>query len=172
MKHVLKDARRPRHHRGLCDIIQAVSRPLHGLLVAVGVCSCQSHPTSGSSTSRANGPTPSASLAAPAAADASAVSAEFSCFSWVHGPESFSTDCFRTASDCEKARQDMTAGGRPTTPACDRAERAWCVVATRPPAPAEFERCFGDPGACERYRAFISKSGHRVSACALPKAAQ
>ena len=125
--------------------------------LSIGGCivflrSCSSKPTSSPAPKR---------TAAPAAA------AGFSCFSWVHGPESYSTDCYRTASDCDKAREDMNNGARPTSAACRLAERAWCVVGSRPPAQKEFES-FGDPGACERYRTFTSKSGHNVSACAVP----
>ena len=106
----------------------------------------------------------SASASAPSSASAGATESGYHCFSWIHGPQ-FSRDCYPSRAECERARLSMQGGARPTTPACERAERVSCVRLSMPPDPTEQERCFADAAACGRYRAFVQKTGHRVTAC-------
>jgi hypothetical protein len=80
----------------------------------------------------------------------------FSCFHWVHGPQ-FSTDCYESAAQCEQTRAEMS---RDSTP-CEPAEHASCTRLAR----SGEQRCFGDPGACERYRSYIAGNGLDSSAC-------
>jgi hypothetical protein len=58
----------------------------------------------------------------------------------------------------------MRDGARDVTE-CQRTERASCVRLSRPPSTETSERCFGDARACERYRAFVHRSGHVTSSC-------
>lgn len=105
---------------------------------------------------------PAASAAAPGAGSAAA-RAEFHCFSWVHGPE-FSTDCFRSAAICDKERIAMKEGARDTTE-CSKVKGASCTRVSRPPAPGDSERCFGNANNCERYRAYVRGNGLTVAPC-------
>jgi hypothetical protein len=81
----------------------------------------------------------------------------YSCFHWVHGPD-FSTDCYESAAKCEQVRAEM---GRDSIP-CEPAEHVACTRLAR----SGEERCFGDLGACERYRAYIAGNGLDSGPCA------
>ena len=119
---------------------------------------------SGSPGAAASSASASAAVSASAGDSPSSPEAGFHCFSWVHGAQ-FSTDCYPSFAECEKERLGMSGGARPTTPRCEKAAHVSCVRLSMPPDTTEKERCFEDAAACGRYRAFVLKSGHRVTAC-------
>lgn len=89
------------------------------------------------------------------------------CFSWVHGA-SFSTDCYDTVATCETAREDMERGARSTTP-CRSQPTGSCTMVSRPPtSPTPTRRCFGDRGACGRYRLVVTRNGLTTTQCTPP----
>lgn len=101
--------------------------------------------------------------AAPEPSTSAAGGATFHCFSWVHGME-FSTDCYRTAAECSRERQEMRKGARDTTE-CRTVQGGACTRVSRPPAPGDHERCFASAGNCERYRAYVQGNGLTVTPC-------
>ena len=88
-----------------------------------------------------------------------------SCFSWVHGSDS-STDCYRDVAACERARNRMADGARPTTDCAERAGGACTRISRGAIEVAEPERCFGSAANCERYRAFVAGNGIDATRCA------
>lgn len=98
-------------------------------------------------------PTPSAS-AAPAPEPGSA----FRCFSWAHQRD-FSTDCYRTATECLREATSMREGARLPTDCAPR-DYAWCTT-----LPEGKERCFGDALNCGRYRAFVGGNHLDTTEC-------
>jgi hypothetical protein len=130
------------------------------LALASGHTACSSSDKSAAGRPAA-APARPAAPATPTAPGAQPTASGFHCFSWVHGDAS-STDCYRSAEECEHERAGME--GRAVA-ACEPASHASCVHLRRPPATQELERCFGDDGACEHYRSFVQRSGHVVTAC-------
>lgn len=115
---------------------------------------------SAAGTGAAAAPGPGGSSSAGVAAGGRAT---FHCFSWVHGPE-FSTDCYRTAAECDREQLSMKNGARDTT-GCQPVQGAVCTRVSRPPDPADHERCFSDAGRCAHYQAFVTGNGHAVTPC-------
>lgn len=99
-------------------------------------------------------PPPSAS-----AATASEPAFAFHCFSWAHQRD-FSTDCYRTQTECLAEAKRMVEGARLPTE-CRPRDHASCTT-----LPEGKERCFGDAANCARYRAFVGRNHIDTTECA------
>lgn len=108
------------------------------------------------------GVAPSA-LPAFSAAVANAVaprpSAAFRCFSWAHERD-FSTDCYRTQTQCLTELRHMKEGARLPTE-CEPTPHASCTTLVK----GGDEHCFGDAPNCGRYRAFVGRNHLETTDC-------
>lgn len=135
---------------------------LIAVLLGASGCSPATKPgTDGAAASAAAttpAPPPSASAAASAlpAPDAAAA---FRCFSWAHQRD-FSTDCYRTQTECLTELTRMKEGARLPTECAPR-EHASCTTLR-----GVEERCFGDAANCARYRAFVGRNHIETTECA------
>jgi hypothetical protein len=99
---------------------------------------------------------------APALIDDSIPGVDFPvyCVAWVHNAN-FSTDCYRTAQECERARQGWTIGHHTGMKKCERMHHAACTTELR----YGTERCFETGNNCVRYRNYMAEHGRETTVC-------
>lgn len=100
-----------------------------------------------------------AGAAAPPTTDAGP-RATFHCFSWAHLRD-FSTDCYRTANECDVERKKM---GPRAPRSCETQVSASCTNVGRRGTNKD-ERCFGGTANCGRYRVMVTRNGLETTPC-------